>query len=157
MPIAVHGLQMEPSFISCPENKSCQYCTRKLIADFREKNGEHCTLSDKMKASAGMCKIQRDKVSEWPLFPCSMASQWLSDILYGKSALVKKYHLAGQKCYWCPDPKLIEMNPRERATEWCFCKVLIGFGWRSKGATFVGDVYLLCFFSFFLSLTCWVW
>lgn len=54
MPAAVHGLQLEASFISSPENKTCQDCPGKLIPEFQERNGEHCTLSDEMKASTGM-------------------------------------------------------------------------------------------------------
>lgn len=70
------------SFIRSPENKTCQDHTGKLIPDFQEKNGEHCTLGDEMKASAGMWKIQRKKVSEkfwftaWPFSPVQPA-QWL--------------------------------------------------------------------------------
>lgn len=54
MPTAVDCLQLEPAFISSPENKTCQDRTGKLIPDFQGKNGEHCALSNQMKAAAGM-------------------------------------------------------------------------------------------------------
>jgi len=64
MPTAVHGLQLEASFISSPENKTCQDCTGKHSWLSREKwGGVRCALGEEMKASAGVWKMQRKKVS----------------------------------------------------------------------------------------------